>query len=839
MASTNRDESVQDRVIKVLTALIDYANGDYGREFPLDRPLPIVKIYWKQIGNRIFLLVVRATSQQIAELVHPELFPSRRRGNQNSEQIKKISDINAAVQFLADKLPEFQDMNPEGEGRSSQWDFTIEMYHQSTETYIKELRDDWPLRGQKFPPRKRTSTQIPSNLPNRNHTKLIGRDGEIAEIYRWLAAADGMPHIIYIEGMGGIGKSALALEVAHQCRDASENPGKFPKIPVFEAIVFFSVSNRQVVGKDVISSHRDRYNLNDLLRTIAKILTGIEELPMDNNDRLARVYDLLDLQRTLLIIDNIETQEEQQEWIGFLKDLPSKVKTIVTSREKQGEGQTITIAESYSEKKTLVLSRLKDESLGQFIEHHQKQRNLELTPQQINNIAEKTEGSPLAIVFILSTIFAGNLSVDNLLQKFAKSTLPINEFCFGMLVDILEREDDDRLYQSLLTLALFDNSIALSALANIANLSPADTNQVIQRLTALYLLSPPANLRLKKVHSLLQYYLRDRLSNSPEREKQLRDRWISYYHKSLEPYQDLYWIEWHDYSTITNDWPNVRAVVNWSMENDRYKDVVKFWQVLKGFTMVGGYWQESQAWLDWLLVESYSRQDSVVYSEALFHTAKTIVFRDDIDPDGEALTLLTESLEIGQNNLSQWQFEVTSFIAAIWINRLRGDRTNSENISQAKSWLENSERIASTGQNHDRFDLYHQCQLLYYQGKLSHCLGDYSVAIDNYKQALDIAQKINYQRGIAYSRGGMATTLLETGSWESAKEEFLGILAMPSMANERRTMAFCYSFLATIFQQTKNLSEAARYGSQAEEIFTSLGMKRQATAIGSRPDSYP
>jgi hypothetical protein len=42
-----------------------------------------------------------------------------------------------------------------------------------------------------------------------------------------------------------------------------------------------------------------------------------------------------------------------------------------------------------------------------------------------------------------------------------------------------------------------------------------------------------------------------------------------------------------------------------------------------------------------------------------------------------------------------------------------------------------------------------QCQLSYYQGKLSHGLGDYSVAIDNYKQALDIAQKINYQRGIA------------------------------------------------------------------------------------------
>src|SRR5438105_3303772 len=53
-----------------------------------------------------------------------------------------------------------------------------------------------------------------SNLPNR-HPHFVGRKSEIARV---LDSVASRAWIITIDGIGGIGKTTLALEAAHRCR---------------------------------------------------------------------------------------------------------------------------------------------------------------------------------------------------------------------------------------------------------------------------------------------------------------------------------------------------------------------------------------------------------------------------------------------------------------------------------------------------------------------------------------------------------------------------------------------------------------------------------------------
>lgn len=60
------------------------------------------------------------------------------------------------------------------------------------------------------------------NLPQPEYGEFIGREAEIKQIFELLRPyPQSRHHLIVIDGIGGIGKSTLALEVAHRCLHAS------------------------------------------------------------------------------------------------------------------------------------------------------------------------------------------------------------------------------------------------------------------------------------------------------------------------------------------------------------------------------------------------------------------------------------------------------------------------------------------------------------------------------------------------------------------------------------------------------------------------------------------
>src|SRR5579859_1855018 len=84
---------------------------------------------------------------------------------------------------------------------------------------------------------------IPCRLARLEHAHLIGRQDEIKRLQEFLSPRKAA-YLITVDGIGGVGKTALALEVAYQVWRASTGEIVVPHLPTFEAIIFVSAKQQ-------------------------------------------------------------------------------------------------------------------------------------------------------------------------------------------------------------------------------------------------------------------------------------------------------------------------------------------------------------------------------------------------------------------------------------------------------------------------------------------------------------------------------------------------------------------------------------------------------------------
>lgn len=171
------------------------------------------------------------------------------------------------------------------------------------------------------------------NLPQPDYVKFIGRNQEKEKI---IAKLRPYPYsrnpVITIDGIGGIGKSALALEIGHYFLN---NCNKLEKREIFDAIVWTSAkidvlrADRGIVRRSYASR-----TLTDICRKIAVTLEIEESIQSETKEGFELICRELSKKRVLLIIDNFETIDDEAVR-EFLQDiLPPPTKAIVTTRHR-------------------------------------------------------------------------------------------------------------------------------------------------------------------------------------------------------------------------------------------------------------------------------------------------------------------------------------------------------------------------------------------------------------------------------------------------------------------------------------------------------------------------
>jgi tetratricopeptide (TPR) repeat protein len=228
------------------------------------------------------------------------------------------------------------------------------------------------------------------NLPPRN--EFVGRKDEIEKVHQALLSR---PHIISIDGIGGVGKTALALEIAHECLNASKGDNVQNRTATFKGFVWITSKDHVLI-------------LDGLLDEVAQTLNHIVVMKQQLKEKRNSIIQLLQNTPSLLILDNYETITDSTIY-DFLLEIPEPSKVLITTRI-QKIGQTSAIS----------LKGLPDLDALELIRSHGKNLDLEeitrASDTMLMRLCKSTEGHPLATKWALGQIKQKGQSLSTTLE---------------------------------------------------------------------------------------------------------------------------------------------------------------------------------------------------------------------------------------------------------------------------------------------------------------------------------------------------------------------------------------------------------------------------------------
>jgi LuxR family transcriptional regulator, glucitol operon activator len=229
------------------------------------------------------------------------------------------------------------------------------------------------------------SSKVIHNLPipDFDDTGFIGRTKDVEEIKNLIFSNK----VVSILGDGGIGKTALAVNVAYDLVDMGE------KCP-FELIIWTSAKTTMLTSKGIEEIYSAITDYTGLISVISNNLdNSIQEKKLD------AIIEYLELFKTLIIIDNLETIQSE-EVRDFIRRAQTKCNIVITSRIGLGELEY-----------PRTLSGLSENECAKLIREIARIRNsdilLKLPQNTLADISAKLYYNPLAIKWFVSTVEMG------------------------------------------------------------------------------------------------------------------------------------------------------------------------------------------------------------------------------------------------------------------------------------------------------------------------------------------------------------------------------------------------------------------------------------------------
>ncbi len=442
------------------------------------------------------------------------------------------------------------------------------------------------------------------NLPHRNYSQLIGREEKIQELLRYISPKYRQ-HMTIVQGIGGIGKTSLVIEAAYRCWEAKKNKNDCElNIPIFDAIIFTSAKDTDLLPYGFMSRPVKEVTLQDIFRTIARVLNDQAISQASNDKKIELVYESLKKQRTLLIVDNMETIKgtDRQDILSFLNNLPSTVQSIITTREKVLLFSPISL-QSLSEQDSIKL-----------IQQQAQIKQIELTKEQPQQIYQRLGGIPLALIYLVGQL-AGKYSLEKLLDSSVPLPEDVASFCFEESVKPLRNQPAHSL---LMSMAMFRTKAKWEALAQVAGLQtePLDMEKGLEKLKQLSLVYQE-DVKYKILPITREYALVE-LAKYPNFEREARERWIQHYLEFTKQYGGKDWKNWRvKYDVLEDEWSNTLQLLDWCAANGRYNDVIKIWKNVDNYIDLIGDWDTRLKWWEWLEIQSYQLKDWSIYIDAL------------------------------------------------------------------------------------------------------------------------------------------------------------------------------------------------------------------------------
>lgn len=392
--------------------------------------------------------------------------------------------------------------------------------------------------------KKRGKLHMLSGLPRRPY--FVGREDEINVILQSLQP-NSRTFIIGIEAIGGMGKTALAIETSYR---VVEND-------LFESVIWISAKESTLTLHGIEPVNPEAKTLSDILITIGESLGNPTIGNLSLQEQIKKAYYLLSKQTTLLVLDNFETlsRNEQRDVLDFLRRSPFTLKVLITSRERIAEGQIIR------------LRGLSFEESNALLEWDAQQKNIQLTTDQNKQLVDLTGGLPLALLWVQGQIAVLGHSVNQVLDKLSlDADIPILEYCFNHSWSLLRHTNEKKL---LFILALLPDAVSRSALEEISGIEDSDQlDMAISDLIQLTLVEHDHEKDYFSILPLTRRFIRTQFTSDRKFIKQAELKIAQCYAKLLA--QKSGFKEWRGYDELLVDRNNILSAAQWC-----YKSIQK------------------------------------------------------------------------------------------------------------------------------------------------------------------------------------------------------------------------------------------------------------------------
>ena len=341
--------------------------------------------------------------------------------------------------------------------------------------------------------------RIPANLPNPDYSKFIGRKDALHDLMRVLRP-DHRLGVMSIDGIGGIGKTTLALEAAHRCQS----------LRLFDAFVWASAKENTLTVDGIVKTGGYFRSLSDLFGIISRVLGNFDIPKMtSSSEKWLAIRSLLSGLRVLLVIDNLETVEDE-EIEAFLRELPVPSKAIVTSRHRVDAAYTLRL-------KGMSL----DESLV-LMEQECDAKAIQLNSEDRRKIHQRTGGIPLAMVWSVAQLAVKGRTLTAVLEGLSDDHEDISRYCFERSASLLAKNSLRVLY----ALSLTDGNISKEVASAISGLGVSATDEALAELISISFVQPRG--QVFDILPLTRSYARHELETKPIVEQDIKSRWIRY-----------------------------------------------------------------------------------------------------------------------------------------------------------------------------------------------------------------------------------------------------------------------------------------------------------------------
>lgn len=435
--------------------------------------------------------------------------------------------------------------------------------HKVVQQLTQKHASDWPIIAETIQPKElHVSSRVPiagatlpkeyDNLPPLRG-EFLGREKEKARVLNSLRSRS---YLISIEGLGGVGKTTLAIEVARSCLVGPQAVLD----PPFEYVVWVSARDRP----------EQKLWLNEVLDTTARVLgyPSLMKLSVEQiEQKKAEANQLLHAYRTLLIIDNFETIDDcaLESWI---QDIPDPSKVLITSRTSQLRNT-----------RPIDLKGLEDPAALELIRHSAGSLGLETleaaSQETLFPLVRVTGGNPKAIGMALGYIKRGRLSLNEVIEHLHVAGRTVNtvfDDLFARAWNVMTRNAQD----VLLVVPFFVDYASKEALGATTGLTAYYLDNAVEELVELKLLdikeaSVAMNQRYS-IHPLTRAFASAQRGKILACDRQTRKRWSEYYLNlaigslTRNELKESYWNALPPYNRelIDPEWLNLQEVLAWA-----------------------------------------------------------------------------------------------------------------------------------------------------------------------------------------------------------------------------------------------------------------------------------